>query len=207
MVLVMDNVINLDSTEKIVHIDSPQKRVGFLPLFFTLLILLLGLAALSFSIGYLVARVVTNEPEVSLERKAAIVTDKKDGTSLFSDSNDNFQLVFPSNWKATGKTKSPGGAIFETEGVSVELWLVVDQPLALSSEQTEGLEKTNKIVLTINKEKVNATEYSYKAGNFLTSAILPAKDNQPKVTFWLKSSNKENYEVAKTIVQSFTFTK
>ncbi len=202
----MDSKVTLETGENIVEIASPQKKFSTLSLVLTLFSLLFCLTVVSFLAGFIFGKIVSNQPESDSVRKPAVITPQKNGNSLLSDPNDNYQIVFPSTWKAASKTLGSGGLVLETEQGSVELWLVIDQPLALSSEQKKGLEKTNQIDLTINKQKVKATEYVYKSGGFLTTAVLSATDKNPKVSFLLKTFDKQTYEVEKTILQSFRFT-
>lgn len=202
----MDSTITMKDSENVIEIASPQKKIGSGSLGLTLFIILFSLATLSFMAGFIFGKIVTNQPESDSVRKPAVITDQKNGNSLLSDPNDNYQIVFPSTWKATSKTQGSGGLVLETEQGSVELWLVVAQPLALGVEQKEGLEKTNQIDLTLNKQKIKATEYVYKSGGFLTTAVLSATDKNPKVSFLLKTFDKQTYEVEKAILQSFSFT-
>ena len=201
----MSDTTSISSSENVIEIGSPQKKVSFVALFLTLLISLLLIAAVAFGGGFVVGRIEINKVENSNQTKPATITDQKNGNSLFSDSVAKFQVTLPTTWKATSKTSGFKGAVFESAGVSVELWLVVDQPISLSDEQKAGLASTKQIQMTINKQGSLATEYAYTAGNFLTTAELDAKDSNPKVTFWIKAQDSATYEVAKTIVQSFTF--
>lgn len=191
---------------EIVEISSPTKKVSSLSLITTLILFLSILVLLAITLGYLLGKNQSNQPQIDSKDQVVKITDKGDGISEYFDPNEKISLVYPSNWKAARKEKGPKGGVFETTTGSVEFWLIVDQPLTLSSEQKEGVEKFNKIEIEINKQKATGTEYLYKAGNYLTIVQLKAKGSQPQVTFWLKSKDQKTYQTSLDIVKSLTFT-
>jgi hypothetical protein len=201
----MSDLANISYSERVVEINSPQMKVGFLPLFLTLSISLSLLATIAFGGGFVVGRSQINNVANSNSTSATKIVDQKNGNSLFSDSAAKFEITFPTSWKAKSKTQGVKGAVFESDGSSVELWLEVDQPLTLSDEQKAALSSTKQIQMTINKQKADATEYAYTAGNYLTTVELAATGNNPKVTFYIKAQDSVTYEAAKKIVQSFSF--
>ncbi len=202
----MGQVITLETEGKVLEIGTPQKKVGFVSLFLTLIIFLSIIAAISFGTGFVIGRVTLNQPAPATKRTDPTITDQKNGYSLFSDSFAKFQVTFPTSWKAQSLTTDAGGALFQSDQASVEFWLVVDQPVALSSEQQARIDKTNTIKLKMNNQLVGATEYVYKSGTFLTTGSLDATDKTPKVTFLIKTADQKNYDISKALLQTFSFT-
>ena len=94
-VRVMDTAVNLETGGNVVAINSPQKKIDSTALFLTLSLLLFTLAAISFLSGFVVGKMVINQPETDKIRKPAIISDQKNGNSLLSDPNENYQISFP----------------------------------------------------------------------------------------------------------------
>jgi len=202
----MSQVITLETDGRVVELNPHKKHVGFFSLFFTLLIFLSLLAGASFGVGFLIGRISINQSSGEINRVEPKITDQKNGFSLYSDSGSKFQVTFPTTWKAADIKTNAGGASFTLDQTSVQFWLVIDQPVTLSDEQKGGIDKTNQISLKINGQEAKATEYVYTNGTFLTSGSLDATDKTAKVSFLIKADNQQNYDAAKTLVQTFEFT-
>lgn len=203
----MSDTSSLSYSDRVIEIGSPQQKIGFVSLFLTLLVFLVVVSLFSFGGGYLIGQIEINQPQIKKLTGSTKTIDQKDGNSLFSDSNAKFSVTFPSTWKVTSKKTGIKGATIENSEASVELWLLVDQPVALNDEQKAGVQTTKQIQLTVDQQTINATEYIYTAGNFLTTAQLPASKESSKVTFLIKARDKNSYDAAKQIAQSFKFTK
>ncbi|HEY4694783.1 MAG TPA: hypothetical protein VIH52_02355 [Candidatus Nanoarchaeia archaeon] len=191
--------------ERVINIGSLEKRPSGLSVFLSLSFVLLVVVGVGFGLGLLYGQIKANEPEKAVLKKTSTVSAQKDGSKFFIDRNYNYQITIPESWALTEKQEAVPGIILQSKNSSVELWVGVEQPPIFSKEHQEAIEVTNKVKIKINSQEVQLTEYVYKAGNYLSSVIIKAKNAHPKVTLWLKGINKETYETAKGVVQSFKF--
>lgn len=191
------------ASETVIELDKPAKTFSNKAIFLTLLIFLLVTVSLAFLTGFFVGKAESNKLVVSNTSKATI---KKSADKVtFQDPKENYTLIYPATWQGTEKVSNAPGVLIESKEGSVELWLRVEQPFSLASEQKEALATTNKVKIKVNNKELEITEYVYKTGGFFSVVVFPATTKTPLVTFWLKASDAESYKVAKEIVQSFKF--
>lgn len=193
--------------EQVVEISSPQKPVNSVVSVLTLLGLLLLLAAISYFIGFSLGKTFAPQTQLKADSKKTMLSAKKNGDSLFSDTYYNYEITFPNTWKATLLDETTREIKLESEEGVLEMWLVFNQQIELSKQQKDGLQKTNQTKLQVNSKTITASEYVFDNGSFLTSGTIASTTNTPEVSFLLKSYNQKTYEVEKGIIKSFTFKK
>lgn len=193
----------MDQTSLTINITNPKKHPHFVSILLALLFCLILVAFSAFGIGYLIGKIRANDP-TSENRSNQLTPVAPAGMETFFDAANGYSLFYPKGWQTAKKDEVVGVSIFNNEA-KVEVWLTIDQPLALSQEQKEGLTATNKVELEIDKRKVQMTEYVYKNGEFFSVLKLAPLAEKPQATFWLRAKNQDDYKLSKEIAQTLKF--
>lgn len=193
--------VTFEQNEKVVEIPSPQTAVSKLSLTLTILVFLLVFVGLSFGVGYFFGRVESNSAPATTGGKSTTKT--ADNKTTFENPNEKYSIVFPESWKATERQYGIPGVLIQNETNSIELWLRVEQSFSLNQEQKDSITATNKVKIKVSGKEIELTEYVYNTGGFFSVVVLPATTETPLATFWIRTTDKENYTSALDIVKSF----
>ncbi len=196
--------MELSTNNQIINLDI-EKSPNSVSILLILCLFLLILAGVGFGAGYLYGQIQSNLPSTVLE-SGSKVTSQKDGSQLFTDSTNGYQIVFTKDFKLTTRKSNVDGIVITGKDSSLELWLTVDQPVSFSTEQKAAIQTTNFKDLDIGGIKAKLTEYIYQAGNYFSVVKLASQAGKPQVTFWLKAQDETGYKQILAFVQSFKFT-
>ncbi len=181
-----------------------KKQTGTFSLVVALISFLLVVTTLSLVSGYLAGQYFSNSKNKNSSKTATTSATLK-GKKQFTDSDNGYSFSYPDSWQASKRAAGIPGANISFDKTSVEFWIGVDQPAALSTEQKAALVATNHPTLKIGTQNATTTEYIYTAGNYFSVIKMPAQNNNPLVCFWIRAENQASYNQAKEIVQSFSF--